>query len=115
MLWGLTQLGWAVAVLRFYVKSRLNHHDDWSGLFLVLLVYWLGFMINATFDVFIEGPMGGIWYWSIYGVGLAGMWIYRRNPAMPLRIAGPPRSRAPDRESRNVLMVRFLERLGEKE
>jgi hypothetical protein len=87
------------------VKSRLNHHDDWSGLFLVLLVYWLGFMVNATFDVFIEGPMGGIWYWSIYGVGLAGMWIYRRNPAMPLRIAGPPaRSRAPDRESRNVLV-----------
>jgi len=94
LLWGLTQLGWAVAVLRFYVKSRLNHHDDWSGLFLVLLVYWLGFMVNAAFDVFLEGPMGGIWYWSIYGVGLAGMWIYRRNPAMPLRIAGPPRAAA---------------------
>ena len=115
LLWGLTQLGWAVAVLRFYLKSRLNHHDDWSWLFLVLLVYWLGFMINAAFDVFLEGPMGGIWYWSIYGVGLAGMWIYRRNPAMPLRTAGPPRAAAPDRESRNVLMVRFLERLGEKE
>ncbi len=94
LLWGLTQLGWAVAVLRSYVKSRLNHHDDWSGLFLVLLVYWLGFMVNAAFDVFIEGPMGGIWYWSIYGVGLAGMWIYRRNPAMSLRIAGPPRAAA---------------------
>jgi hypothetical protein len=93
-LWGLTQLAWVASLLRYYAKSRLNHHDDWSGLFLSLLVYWLGFMINATFDVFIEGPMGGIWYWSVYGVGLAGMWIYRRDPGMPLRIEGHPRAAA---------------------
>jgi len=85
LLWGLTHLGWAFAILRLHVKSRQRHHDDWSGLFLVLLVYWLGFMINAAFDVYIEGPMGGIWYWSIYGIGLASMWIYCKNPAMPLR------------------------------
>jgi len=89
-LWGLTQLGWEIAILRYYMKSRLNHHGEWSGLFLVLLVYWLGFMVNTTFDVYIEGPMGGIWYWSVYGVGLAGMWIYRRDPATPLGIEDYP-------------------------
>jgi hypothetical protein len=30
-------------------------------------------MVNTSFDVFIEGPMGGIWYWTLYGVGLAAL------------------------------------------
>jgi hypothetical protein len=26
--------------------------------------------------------MGGIWLWSIIGVGLAAMWIYDREPSI---------------------------------
>jgi len=37
-------------------------------------------MVNASFDVLLEGPMGGIWFWTVYGVGLAAMWIYQRYP-----------------------------------
>jgi hypothetical protein len=37
-------------------------------------------MANASFDVFIEGPMGGIWLWTIYGVGLAAVWAYGHHP-----------------------------------
>ena len=50
-------------------------------MFLFLLAYWLAFMINTAFDVFLEGPMGGIWFWTIYGVGLAALWLYRHDPA----------------------------------
>ena len=42
----------------------------------------IAFMINAAFDVFLEGPMGGIWFWTIYGVGLAAMWLYKHDPAV---------------------------------
>ena len=27
--------------------------------------------MNASFDVYLQGPMGGIWYWSIIGLGIA--------------------------------------------
>jgi hypothetical protein len=37
-------------------------------------------MTNAAFDVFIEGPMGGIWFWTIYGIGLASVWLYKHSP-----------------------------------
>ena len=37
-------------------------------------------MTNAAFDVFIEGPMGGIWFWNIMGVGIAAVYVYRRYP-----------------------------------
>lgn len=27
-------------------------------------------LINATFDVYLEGPMGGIWFWSVTGLAM---------------------------------------------
>jgi hypothetical protein len=44
------------------------------------LSYWLAFMINVSFDVVLEGPHGGIWFWTVYGVGLAALWLYRYCP-----------------------------------
>ncbi len=53
----------------------------WRSLFVFILAYWCGFMLNASFDVFIEGPMGGVWFWSLIGVGVAAVWVYRHDPA----------------------------------
>jgi len=36
-----------------------------------------------------EGPMGGIWFWSIIGVGLAAMWIHDREPQRLAEHANP--------------------------
>ena len=36
-----------------------------------LLALWLAMMTNASFDVYLEGPQGGIWFWSVVGVALA--------------------------------------------
>jgi hypothetical protein len=41
-----------------------------------LLSYWMAFFFNAQFDVFLEGPMGGIWFWSLVGIA----WVYLRYP-----------------------------------
>jgi hypothetical protein len=36
-------------------------------------------MVNASFDVFLEGPTGGIWFWSLFGLGIAALEIQRRQ------------------------------------
>jgi hypothetical protein len=82
VLWTLVQLTWALGIARAYIQSREALDDRWSGLFLVLGAYWVASMINASFDVFLEGPMGGIWFWTIYGTGLAAMRLYRERPGL---------------------------------
>lgn len=79
-LWLLVQLGWSLGLLSGYLRSRLNGERKWAGLFLFLLAYWAAFLVNASFDVSLEGPMMGIWFWTIIGVGLAAMWIYKYQP-----------------------------------
>ncbi|HVT89955.1 MAG TPA: hypothetical protein VHD56_13960 [Tepidisphaeraceae bacterium] len=37
-------------------------------------------MTNAAFDVFLEGPMGGIWLWCVYGAGIASAKLFKRYP-----------------------------------
>jgi hypothetical protein len=81
-LWVLVQMSWGCGVLGAYVRSRRMGERRWSDLFMFLLAYWTAFLINASFDVFLEGPMGGIWFWTVYGVGLAAMWLYRYCPTL---------------------------------
>jgi hypothetical protein len=82
LLWGLVQLSWAGSLFGGYLRSQKAGDRRWASVFLFLLAYWLAFMINATFDVFLEGPMGGIWFWTVYGVGLAAVWLYKHHPAV---------------------------------
>ena len=79
-LWLLAQLTYAGSLFLSYLRSRRLRESRWSGLFLFLLAYWLAFMINGSFDVVLEGPHGGIWFWTTYGVGLAALWLYRYCP-----------------------------------
>jgi hypothetical protein len=80
ILWGFVQLSWACSLFRAYVRSQRAGDHRWARLFVFLLAYWLAFMINTTFDVYLEGPMGGIWFWTVYGVGLSSLWLYRYHP-----------------------------------
>jgi O-antigen ligase len=80
VLWGLVQLSWFIGMLVGYYRSRVRQETRWAGVFLFLLAYWTAFMLNFTFDVSLEGPMAGIWFWTLYGVGLAAMWIYKYHP-----------------------------------
>ena len=77
----------AQAIWCWMIGSRLRHsrrlgRHHWSGLFLFLLAFWTALVVNATFDVFLEGPMGGIWFWTLYGTGLAAVHIYHRSPSL---------------------------------
>ncbi|HEX4591327.1 MAG TPA: O-antigen ligase family protein, partial [Gemmataceae bacterium] len=88
-LWLLVQLSWAVSVFLAYRESRRRGEQTWPELFLFLLAYWLAFMINTSFDVYLEGPMGGVWYWTVYGVGLAAVAIHRKAACDVATVAKP--------------------------
>lgn len=81
-LWIALHASWAIGILAFYIKSLLNHQKAWASLLICLLIYWMAFMITTNFEVIIEGPTGGIWIWTIYGVGLAAQWLYPRMPEL---------------------------------
>ncbi|HZK80585.1 MAG TPA: O-antigen ligase family protein [Humisphaera sp.] len=80
VLWAAVQLTWLLAILDGYYRSRRNGDKRWSGLFLFLGAFFLAFLINGSFDVYLEGPMGGIWFWTVYGIGIGALRIYKRNP-----------------------------------
>jgi O-antigen ligase len=54
-----------------------------------LLAYWVALLFNAQVDVFLENPMGGIWFWSV--VGISWVFIYRlpRAHAQTLPVLAP--------------------------
>ena len=68
---------WLYCVWRAYIRAKRRKEEAWAGVFLFLFAYYAAFMINGSFDVFIEGPMGGIWFWTIFGAGVGALWCYR--------------------------------------
>ncbi len=79
-LWILLQLNWGWNILKQYFQSKHKGYLKWSKIFLFLLCYWTSAIINSSFDVYIEGPQGGIWFWTIFGIGLAAIYIYKKFP-----------------------------------
>ena len=61
-------------------------------------------MIDASFDVALEGPMLGIWFWSLFGLGIASTMVYRARlgtgGVVPL--LHPPPSSEPHRSAQFV-------------
>jgi hypothetical protein len=70
-LW-LTILGtFAITMLRARQIFLRQGETLLAGLAAWIFVYWLAAATNASFDVYIEGPQGGIWFWSLMGAGIA--------------------------------------------
>lgn len=80
VLWVILQASWGLGVFAAFLSSRRNGEERWQGVLLFLLALWAAFLVNASFDVFLEGPMGAAWFWTIFGAGAAAAWLYRRHP-----------------------------------
>lgn len=78
LLWSVLQLGFGIAMIRGYFRARRAGQEWWARVNLWVLAYWLAFMVNAAFDVFLEGPQGGIWFWSLMGFGMAALEAQRQ-------------------------------------
>lgn len=76
-LWGLTMASWLVMMFRSMQHARRRGQEEWARRFLFVACYGIAFLINACFDVALEGPMQGIWFWSLFGFGVGATMVYR--------------------------------------
>ncbi len=79
MLWLLAQGAWFASILYYYFQFRSGQAAGLGSVLLFLLVYWTAFVANAAFDVFLEGPMAGVWFWTIYGAGVGSVILCRQK------------------------------------
>lgn len=71
LLWLLLQ-GWLAADLwRRAWRLKQAGAQNWHRVNVWVLAYWLASLVNGSFDVYLEGPQGGIWFWAILGFALA--------------------------------------------
>lgn len=70
-LWLLLQGMFVYALASQAIRLRNTRYSDWSRLNVWILAYWSALFVNGSFDVYLEGPQGGIWYWSVMGFGIA--------------------------------------------
>jgi len=89
-LWVALQSTFGVSLVRAYLRARRGKREWWARLNLWILAYWLAFLINMSFDVYLEGPQGGIWFWSLMGFGIAALERQRSAQAgvQPVRESG---------------------------
>jgi hypothetical protein len=68
---------WLGTVAHSAITARSRGHTQWFGLFLFTGCYVVSCIINAVFDVALEGPMQGIWFWCLIGFGIGSAMVYR--------------------------------------
>jgi O-Antigen ligase len=76
-LWGIFLAAWFGALLHTTSLARRCGQAEWAGLLLFVACYATSGVINATFDVALEAPMQGIWFWCLIGFGIGTTMIYR--------------------------------------
>ncbi len=79
-LWVLTLLAWFQMIGRAMIHARRRRRTAWANLFLWVACYVMAFLIDASFDVALEGPMLGIWFWCLFGFGIGAEMVYRTIP-----------------------------------
>jgi hypothetical protein len=79
-LWLLVNISWVWSMTTGFASAKKNRDTEWQAIFVFLASVWAAFIVNAAFDVFLEGPAGGIWFWSVFGTGIAAVWIHRFHP-----------------------------------
>lgn len=92
LLWTALHLSWFGMIVGAWARSKRLDQRRWTALFAWLAGFWLAALVNGSFDVFLEGPMGGIWLWSVMGVGIAAARLQRTHPHLldPLDLSLPP-------------------------
>jgi hypothetical protein len=75
-LWILTLLVWFSTMFRNAYMAWRNGEPTWGRFFIFISCYALAAIIDSSFDVALEGPMIGIWFWTLIGVGLGTSMVY---------------------------------------
>lgn len=97
-LWVLLHAVWFLGLLAAWMRARLAEQQRWTAVFAWIAAIWIAALVNASFDVYLEGPMGGVWLWSLMGLGIAAARLQRTHPDLlgdATSAPAPPPSFAP--------------------
>jgi hypothetical protein len=70
VLWLLLQSAFGIGLLRSLLRHHRAGDASLAAVGAWILAYWIAMMVNTSFDPYLEGPQGGIWFWSLFGLGL---------------------------------------------
>lgn len=73
LMWLAFLANFALLIIRNAQRTKRIGAANMQRLFVWVLAYWTAALVNASFDVYLEGPQGGIWFWAITGFGAAAM------------------------------------------
>lgn len=91
-LWLLTCAVWMAAMLAVFWRARRLGERRWEGFFLFIACYVASIIIDASFDVALEGPMLAVPFWTLIGIGIGAAMIFRAQAA-PLPPDTPVRAK----------------------
>ncbi len=80
-LWGAFLASWLGMMMRTMWIARRRGQTDWAALFLFIACYAMAMVINATFDVTLEAPVQGVWFWCLIGFGIGTVMVFRADGA----------------------------------
>lgn len=86
-LWLLTIGSWTIALLRAAHLAWRRGDLDWARYFVFLVCYFASIVVDASFDVALEGPMLGIPFWILFGIGVGSLMVYRAWPVFEAPVA----------------------------
>jgi hypothetical protein len=107
LLWVALQAAWAGRILRALVLARRSGRRRTTAAMSFLLAVWTTFMVFSATAPVLESPFEGIWFWTIFGVGVAAAQMVRRDPDFFERIGGSPTAASPHRDASFRYAPRF--------
>lgn len=75
-LWIAFLASWIGMTMHAMLIARRCGQTEWAGLFVFVCSYVMAIVIDASFDVALEGPMLGVWFWCLIGFGIGSAMIY---------------------------------------
>jgi O-antigen ligase len=78
-LWIALLVTFAFQMVRMVLHAKRRDRVVWSRVALWCFVYWLAMVVDSCFDVALEGPQLGIWFWSLMGFGVALQTVYKEH------------------------------------
>lgn len=76
-LWIAVIASWSWLLIGTSFHARAQSEQHWSDVLLFIYGYGLAVIVESSFDIGMAGPMMGIPFWCIYGLGVATAIIYR--------------------------------------
>ncbi len=73
LLWLALNFSFAFRLLAAYRGANRTGQGFWARVNLWIILFWLAVLINLSFDVYLEGPVGGMWFWAVIGLGVAAV------------------------------------------